>query len=228
MKTKTTRNWIFTLHRYLGLALGLILIIVGLTGSLLVFEDEINQWSDDRQFGTVTPIGEVLPAERMVEIFQTTYPNGKILFIAAPSDDRHLFILQFHPKNNPDDWHAAFINPYTGTVMGDRSLSESRLTDYLIDLHKSLMLSGLEGATIVGIASLLLVILSLTGVILWPGWRKLTSGFKIKWNTRPKRLNFDLHKVVGIIMAVFMVSLPSLVFAGHLSNGLTQPSMPSH
>ncbi|MEH2179020.1 PepSY domain-containing protein [Nostoc sp.] len=60
MKSKPIRNWIFIFHRYLGLALGLILIIVGLTGSLLVFDDEINQWSDDRQFGTVTPIGETL------------------------------------------------------------------------------------------------------------------------------------------------------------------------
>lgn len=88
--------------------------------------------------------------------------------------------------------------------MGDRSLSESRLTDYLLDLHKSLMLYGLGGATIVGIASLLLVILLLTGVIQWPDWRKLAIGFKIKWNALPKRLNFDLHKVAGITMAIFM------------------------
>lgn len=56
-----------------------------------------------------------------------------------------------------------------------------------------------------GVAALLLFILSLTGIILWPGWRKLISGFKIKWkNAHPKRVNFDIHKVAGIIAAVFL------------------------
>ncbi|MEH2424418.1 MAG: hypothetical protein V7K48_26960 [Nostoc sp.] len=58
----------------------------------------------------------------MVEIFQTTYPNGKILFATAPSEERHPFIVQFYPKGNPDDWHRAFINPYMGKAMGARSL----------------------------------------------------------------------------------------------------------
>jgi uncharacterized iron-regulated membrane protein len=49
------------------------------------------------------------------------------------------------------------------------------------------------------------MVLSLTGLVLWPGWRKLITGFKIKWNASPKRLNFDLHKVIGVTMVVFLV-----------------------
>ncbi len=44
MNSKKIRDLTFTLHRYLGLAVGLVLIIVGLTGSLLVFEKEIDQF----------------------------------------------------------------------------------------------------------------------------------------------------------------------------------------
>ncbi|MDF5708632.1 MAG: PepSY-associated TM helix domain-containing protein [Nostoc sp. S4] len=47
--------------------------------------------------------------------------------------------------------------------------------------------------------------MSITGIILWPGWRKLISGFKIKWNAHPKRVNFDVHKVAGVITAIFLI-----------------------
>jgi uncharacterized iron-regulated membrane protein len=105
--------------------------------------------------------------------------------------------------NRPDDtqWEV-FVNPYTGKVMGDRQ-RETALFSRILDLHYAL-LSGAIGTIIVGIAALLLVILSITGIVLWPGWRRLISGFKIKWNTHPKRLNYDLHKVAGIITAVFL------------------------
>ncbi|MHC5831015.1 MAG: PepSY domain-containing protein, partial [Nostoc sp.] len=52
---------------------------------------------------------------------------------------------------------------------------------------------------------LLFTILSITGIILWPGWRKLIAGFKMKWNAHPKRVNFDIHKVAGVITGVFLV-----------------------
>jgi uncharacterized iron-regulated membrane protein len=59
--------------------------------------------------------------------------------------------------------------------------------------------------TIVGIVAFLFVILSLTGIALWPGWRKLWLGFKIKWNAHPQRKSFDIHKVAGIIATVFFL-----------------------
>jgi uncharacterized iron-regulated membrane protein len=69
------------------------------------------------------------------------------------------------------------------------------------------LLAGQIGIVVAGIAALLLFVLSLTGIMLWPGWRKLVAGFKIKWNAHLKRLNFDLHKVVGIITATFLAMI---------------------
>jgi uncharacterized iron-regulated membrane protein len=42
---------------------------------------------------------------------------------------------------------------------------------------------------------------------LWPGWGNLISGFRIKWKARAKRLNFDLHKAIGIISAFFLTAI---------------------
>ncbi|MHC5830904.1 MAG: PepSY domain-containing protein [Nostoc sp.] len=53
MQAKSLRNRIFTLHRYIGLAVGLILIIVGLTGSVLVFRTEIDSFLIKQQIGAI-------------------------------------------------------------------------------------------------------------------------------------------------------------------------------
>ncbi len=87
-------------------------------------------------------------------------------------------------------------------MIGDRQ-RETAFFSRVLDLHYAL-LSGDIGMIIVGIAALLLFILSMTGIVLWPGWKKLISGFKIKWKAHPKRLNYDLHKVAGIVTAVFL------------------------
>lgn len=49
-----------------------------------------------------------------------------------------------------------------------------------------------------------MMLLSISGTLLWSGWRKLITGFKIKWDAHPKRVNYDVHKVAGIVAAVFL------------------------
>lgn len=64
-----------------------------------------------------------------------------------------------------------------------------------------------------GIVALVTLLLSITGIVLWPGWRKLIAGFKIKLNAHPKRTNFDIHKLAGIITAVFLAFIGFTGFA---------------
>jgi uncharacterized iron-regulated membrane protein len=85
----------------------------------------------------------------------------------------------------------------------------------IFNLHVALF-AGNIGTILMGIVALFTVILSLTGIILWPGWRKLMTGFKIKWNARIKRLNFDLHKVAGIITAIFLAAIGFTGFAWNI------------
>ncbi|MBD2667112.1 propeptide, PepSY amd peptidase M4 [Richelia sinica FACHB-800] len=66
------------------------------------------------------------------------------------------------------------------------------------------LLLGRNGEIVIGISGLFLFILCVTGLILWPGWRKLIAGFKIKWDGHPQRVNFDIHKVSGIVSVIFL------------------------
>lgn len=76
MNQKTIRNVAFSLHRYVGLIVGMILIIVGLTGSLLVFQEEIDHFLVNFQFGEVIPQGQRLTVESIVQVVQKACDNS--------------------------------------------------------------------------------------------------------------------------------------------------------
>lgn len=203
MKSKIFRNWAFTLHRYLGLAMGFVLIIVGLTGSLLVFQKEFNNFLVAQQFGSISPQEVPLSLELVVNTVKAEYDLSrkdlKLNKLYVPSEPDEPIMFAFTTPNGKGI--DVFVNPYTGGVMGERSDTTPILILY--QLHYALM-AGDIGIAIVGITAFLLLVVSITGIILWPGWRKLIAGFKIKWNAHSKRVNFDIHKVVGMIAAIFL------------------------
>ncbi len=221
MKSKKLRDLTFTLHRYIGLAVGLILIIVGLTGSLLVFQKEIDHFLLSWQIEQVVPQGERLSIESAIDTVKAAYADRKELKITSintlPEEPYEVWLKSADAKRT-----QVFVNPYTGKILGTRQW-EHTLIGFTFRLHYEL-LAGQIGTTIVGIAALLLFILCITGLILWPGWRKLISGFKIKWIAHPKRVNFDIHKVSGIIAVVF---LTLIAFTGFCWNfyDFTKPAI---
>ncbi|MBN3939529.1 MAG: PepSY domain-containing protein [Nostoc sp. NMS9] len=204
MNRKTLRNFVFILHHYIGLVVGVLLIIVGLTGSLLVFSPEIDEFLLTRQFGHIIPSGQKIPIEAVINTVKAAYSNQPELkvdriYTSRKADAAHEVMLE--PAQG--EATAVYVNPYTGTIIGSR-MSDRTFTTFTLKIHEQL-LAGETGTQIMGVAALLLFIFSLTSIILWPGWRKLISGFKIKWkNAHPKRVNFDIHKVAGIIAAVFL------------------------
>jgi len=219
MRSKKLRDVLFQLHRYIGLVVGLILVIVGLTGSLLVFEHEMDNWGIQQHFGHTIPQEQRLSPGTLVNTVKTAYahhPDWKVGQVNMPSNQEFYTIRL--DRSDDTQWEV-FVNPYTGVVMGDQQ-RETALFSRLLALHYQL-LAGDIGTKIVGIAALFLCVLSITGIMLWSGWRKFFLGFKIKWNTHPKRVNYDIHKVAGIVTAVF---LGAIAFTGFCWNFYDQTS----
>ena len=211
MNIRKLRNLAFSFHRYIGLGVGLILVIVGLTGSLLVFNREINVALVQQKFDRVIPQQQTISLDAIADSITRSYVNQSDYQI-------HQFDLHFDPniylvrlENSEDKQLEVFVNAYTGKVLGDRPRDKA-FFDRVYKLHYAL-LAGDIGIIIVGIAALLLFLLTITGLLLWSGWRKLIAGFKIKWNGRTKRKNYDIHKVVGIIALVFLAMISVSGFA---------------
>jgi uncharacterized iron-regulated membrane protein len=208
MHSQSLRKWIFVLHRYLGLAVGLIAVIVGLTGSLLVFHTEIDQLGAAQTFGRVVPQGDRLPLTALVNQVKTAYadqPDYKIDRIypygSHTNDPRIDLPISVSVVDSQEKSINVLLDPYTGELLSTQSWDKG-FFDWVYRLHYALLMGNI-GIYIVGGIAFLMVVLALTGIVLWPGWRRLVTGFKIKWNAHPKRLNFDLHKVTGIILGGF-------------------------
>jgi uncharacterized iron-regulated membrane protein len=202
MRSQKLRQVTFRLHRYIGLFVGLILVIVGLTGSLLVFEHELDQMILQRRFGQVTAQEQRLPLNKIAEIVTTAYRDRAEFKLAQFDISPDVETYKLRLRNDKDEALEVFVNPYTGAILGDRP-RETAFFSRVVELHYTLFAKDV-GRVVVGIVAFLLCLLSVTGLMLWPGWRKLISGFKIKWNAHPKRVNFDLHKVAGITSVVFL------------------------
>ncbi|MDF5721858.1 MAG: PepSY-associated TM helix domain-containing protein [Rhizonema sp. PD37] len=203
MNRKKLRSIVFYLHGSIGFFVGLLLIVIGLTGSLLVFEQDFDKWMITRQYGIITPQHKQLSPESVLNIIEAKYAARDSLHlfrIYVPDSPSSPYIGQFSSAN--DIRTEVFIHPYTGKIMGER-IWDHTLIGMILNLHYSLM-SGETGTVIVGVAAFLMCLLCISGLILWPGWRKLMTGFKIKLNAHRQRANFDIHKVAGIVTVVFL------------------------
>jgi uncharacterized iron-regulated membrane protein len=210
---KIDRHWLwkvnwrtvsFHAHRWIGLVVGILLNIAGLTGSfliLLTLDGSYNWWIEQR-FGQITPQPTKAAVTTIIENIQATYtPTLTFESIGYPEGAKAPYLAWF--SDAAHHHIGVVVNPYTGKIMGDFEW-EKMWHGIAYKLHYSL-LSGDTGTLLMGIVALLTVILSITGIVLWPGWRKLAAGFKIKWQGHIKRRNFDIHKVAGIVSAIFLL-----------------------
>ncbi|MBW4678517.1 MAG: PepSY domain-containing protein [Microcoleus vaginatus WJT46-NPBG5] len=189
-----------SLHRYLGILVGLILVLIGLTGSFLVFHKEIDRFLNPH-LSHVIPQGQRIPVQTALDIVRSAYPDLTLSYIDLPQKIDSVYKVAMSSKN--DESLFFYLNPYTGDILGSQQWGRT-LTTFIYDLHYTL-LAGESGMKVVGICGILLLLLTLTGIILWPGWKKLIPGFKIRWNSPSRLINYDLHKVSGILSAIFLI-----------------------
>lgn len=192
------------LHRYVGVMVGILLAIVSLTGSSLVFWKEINVFLNPQMF-QVIPQGDRVSVQFVLDTIRSAYPHWQLNFLELPRALDRVYTARM--LLNSGDFAYVYLNPYTGEVMGFQQWGRTVMS-FIYNFHVSL-LGGKFGETLVGICGLLLLLLSVTGIILWPGWKKLVAGFTIRWRSAPQLINYDLHKVGGILSCVFLIAIAS-------------------
>jgi uncharacterized iron-regulated membrane protein len=207
-----------TIHLYLGLWAGAVLALAGITGSILVFWQDIDEWLNAAQL-TVTTVAEGQPAYRPLEEIVAAATGAlaqgvKPLSVEFPHHARGVAtILAQGPAANPDDGDTlnVFVNPYTAQVTGARTFYSASnplhhcLIGFVFKLHYSLLLWD-TGITIVGIVALFLLIEVLVGVFLWwPPSGKWRSALTIKRKTSSIRLTYDLHKTAGVYSGLILL-----------------------
>src|SRR4028119_2400150 len=198
------RQIVLVLHRYIGVTVGILLAIVSLTGSSLIFWKEINVFLNPQMF-QVSPQGDRVSVQFVVDTVRSAYPDWQLSFMELPRTLKSVYTVQMLLNNGGRAF--IYLDPYTGSVLGSQEWGRTVMS-FIYELHISL-LGGKAGETVIGICGLLLLLLSVTGLILWPGWKKLVAGLSIRWHSLPHLINYDLHKVGGILSGAFLIAIAS-------------------
>lgn len=113
---KAFKKKIRNLHLWLGLGSGLVVFIVALTGSLLVFEKEIDQFINP-EFYTVSNVGQTKKTiDYCTNVLQEEYSVKKINRILTFNDPQRTMIIVGKDKDKVVQIFS--MDPYTGKVLG--------------------------------------------------------------------------------------------------------------
>jgi uncharacterized iron-regulated membrane protein len=207
-----SRSTWFTVHRWLGVGLGLWFALVGLSGAILVFEDPIDAWLNPRLL-TTNSKGAHLSAQTIVERAEAVYPLGLVEKIRFPAADGDVYRLTMpvKPRRVGAERIEATFDPVSGTFLGARSLESLGIAPpdilrTLYEFHRNVLL-GNAGSNIVGIAGLLLLTSAITGFVL-AAPRTRAALKRIVWinpRTSATRIAYDFHRSTGIVFAVTLL-----------------------
>jgi uncharacterized iron-regulated membrane protein len=204
------RKFLLVLHLYSGLVAGIFIVILSVTGSLMVFEDEIDRALNPK-LTWVQPRDKRLSLTEIKSSFEAKYPGQSVVaFSISPRNDI-AWGATLESKASQSSLSLAF-NQFTGEVLGKDS-DRNNFVSYVHDLHLRLMM-GDTGGSIVSFAAVVLLFLSISGIVLW--WpRKLLT---VNWRGQLKQLNFELHQALGIYLSLFLMIFAITAIVIHWEN----------
>ncbi len=189
---------VYQLHKYLGLAAGAVLMLSGLTGVLLVFSNEIEE-SLYPKLLQVIPGEEYASLETLVARARDAYPDGTPAYVRMPVRASETLVVYMDSDEGP----RVFLDPHRATVLGVRGPQDT-FRGWLFALHTQLF-AGEAGEVVIGSAGLVLLVLSVSGLVLWwPGWRRLVGALRIRGGSWLRTCS-DLHRVAGVAILGFLL-----------------------
>jgi len=219
------RSFWVALHRWAGLTMTIFLVIVGLTGSVLAFREELDHWLNADLFDVTIKDAPMLDVFDLREKARALEPRARVDAIDLRLPAARSFAVILAPKTDPETnkpfdlpIRQLFLDPYTGETIGARdmqdvSLGRRGILNFILRLHTSLALPesfAIFGRTLLGIVALAWTIDCFLGFYLtlprridsegarrsW--WSRWLSAWLIRRRSGPYRLNFDIHRAFGL------------------------------
>ncbi len=198
------------IHLVLGLISGLFIVFLGITGCILAFEAEIRSWTEPYQYVKEEQRPVKTPLE-LKAVADNHLVFGKTLGVEYPGAGKAAIAMYYDEER----YERVFINPYSGEVLKYVNMNEDFFR-IVLDGHFYLWLPHHIGQPILASATLVFLIMLISGIILW--WPRNKAArkqrFTIKWNVRWRRKNYDLHNVLGFYMSWIgiFIAITGLVF----------------
>lgn len=198
------------IHLYLALIIGFLFVLTGLSGSLNVYREELDELLNPRLV-IDQPKGEYLPLERIVAAIRTAHPSRHESWTLEMPRSPHGMLTAWYEKPHETfgEYYAPLmvsVDPYTAEVVASRFWGDTAAS-WIYNLHAQLHLGGF-GAAGVGLIGLALAVSAISGLYLWwPGLDRLRQAFAIRHDAGLMRLGLDLHRALGLFSAPILLLL---------------------
>ena len=199
------------IHLWLFVPFGLIITLVCFSGAMLVFENEANEWFRRDLYYVETVKGSPLPMDKLLEKVATTLPDSvAVTGVSISSDPGRAYQVSLSKPRRA----SLYVDQYTGEVKGKSERSGFFM--FMFRMHRWLLDSmnpGNEGIfwgkMIVGVSTLLLVFVLISGIVIWwPRTRKaLKNSLKITATKGWRRFWYDLHVAGGMYALIFLLAM---------------------
>lgn len=203
------RRAFFQVHLWAGVLLSLYIVMIAITGSILVFRTELARTLLPK---TLTPYAaeRTAPIAMVLDHFRATYPGARLENIQMPSQQMPAFLLF------ATDGHQHPFTLLADPVTANLKLHPRTWLDWTYELHVNLLLGEAHGVQINGIGALCLLLLTITGLVLWwPGIKIWARGLHVVFKHNWRRINYDAHSAIGFwtLFIVFWWALSGIYFA---------------
>lgn len=242
------RELCLVVHRWLGLAAALFVAVLGVTGSVLVYEEEIDRALNPELFqvasaggapegeGTrVAPMAPISPGRALEALRASGEAFSEPATLRLPQGPTEPYVFWVPPPARATEGAGGrrtqvMVDPYTGKVLGSRPEHAGGL-GVLHLLHTELM-AGPVGHEAVGWLGVALLVLSATGMVVWLPRRlvprRIREALLVRVGAGAKRTNYDLHRAGGVWTLLYVTLLAGtgagLIFydaAGAMLSGVT-------
>ncbi|WP_374029841.1 PepSY-associated TM helix domain-containing protein [Bdellovibrio bacteriovorus] len=205
---RLVRKTMLWAHRWLGLIVGFHFVLLGLSGSYLVYADEIESVFK-RDLKIASQKGDSVPLDKIVESakngLETNIDPMRILIGDREARYNHTVMFNIPKGEEKRRFVRAYVDAATFEFKGADVYKET-LTGFLFVFHHDLF-SGPTGRTITAVTGVLSLLILLGGLYLW--WPHKGKSWKraLRYNRQRSflGLNLELHKVIGFYSLVLMI-----------------------
>jgi uncharacterized iron-regulated membrane protein len=187
------RRALFQVHLWTGIAVGLYVVAICVSGSALVFRDKL--FKSLRPKPTIVAIsGRRLTPPQLRVAAQSVHPHYSASYVFETKNPDQAVVVWLERNGS---YLQRLIDPYTGKDLGASEPAVLRSLTWLADLHFNL-LTGEPGRLVNGYAAILFTLLCLTGAVMWwPGVGNWRRSLAVRTRGNWKRLNWELHSMIG-------------------------------
>ncbi|PPU19326.1 PepSY domain-containing protein [Xanthomonas arboricola] len=203
---------LFQLHWLLGITAGLVLSVMGLTGALMSFENEIVRLANPAiaQLAERHAAGErPMPLDALLRKLDLDRQQAVTRMLIDPTGKRPS-TARLAGKGGG----RVYFDPYTGDKVAAQPRSGAFA--FIEDLHRHLT-AGKRGQAVTGASTLILLFFCASGLYLrWPRrWWSLRTWWAVEWRRQGRSFLWSLHAVFGTwcLLVYLLVALTGLTWS---------------